>query len=74
MNISFTPELGVKQRVSREYRLSYSLPAWYAYPGAEGVAVTDPIAAALEDVSSGADIDATIDELADTLRIQLNME
>jgi multiple sugar transport system substrate-binding protein len=47
---------------------------WYAYPGAEGVAVTDLIAAALEDVSSGADIDATIDELADTLRIQLNME
>jgi putative transposase len=25
MNISFTPELGVKQRVSREYRLSYNL-------------------------------------------------
>lgn len=47
---------------------------WYAFPGAEGVAVTDLIAAALEDVSAGADVDATIGDLADTLRVQLGMK
>jgi multiple sugar transport system substrate-binding protein len=60
-------------RVAHAQVAQYAGP-WYAFPGAEGVAVTDLIAAALEDVSSGADVDATIDELADTLRIQLNME
>lgn len=47
---------------------------WYAYPGAEGVAATDLIAAALENVADGADVDTTIDDLADTLRLQLGME
>jgi multiple sugar transport system substrate-binding protein len=46
---------------------------WYAYPGAEGVAVTDLIAAALEEITLGADVDETIDNLADTLRLQLGM-
>lgn len=47
---------------------------WYAYPGAEGVAVTDLIAAALVEVTEGAEVDATISELADTLRMQLQMK
>lgn len=47
---------------------------WFAFPGSEGVAVTDLIAAALEDVSGGAAVDGTIDELADTLRARLGMQ
>ena len=46
---------------------------WYAYPGAEGVAVTDLIAAALVEVTEGADPEATIGDLADTLRSRLGM-
>lgn len=46
---------------------------WYSYPGSEGVAVTDLIAAALVEVTEGADADTTISELADTLRLQLQM-
>ncbi|MEM9902641.1 MAG: extracellular solute-binding protein [Pseudomonadota bacterium] len=46
---------------------------WYAYPGAEGVAVTDLIAAALVEVTEGAEVESTISELADTLRLQLGM-
>ncbi|KAA3630878.1 MAG: ABC transporter substrate-binding protein [Proteobacteria bacterium] len=46
---------------------------WYAYPGAEGVAVTDLIAAALVEVTEGADPKQTIDALADTLRAKLGM-
>jgi multiple sugar transport system substrate-binding protein len=46
---------------------------WYAFPGAEGVAVTDLIAAALIELTEGADVEATISELADTLRTQLGM-
>ena len=47
---------------------------WYAFPGAEGVAVTDLIAAALVEVSDGgADPEATIRELADTMRARLDM-
>lgn len=41
---------------------------WYAFPGAEGVAVTDLIAAALVDVTEGAAVEPTIGELADTVR------
>ncbi len=47
---------------------------WYAYPGAEGVAVTDLIAAALVDISDGgAEPDATVKALAETLRTRLGM-
>lgn len=46
---------------------------WYAYPGAEGVAVTDLIAAALVEVAEGAEVEPTIKDLADTLRRQLGM-
>jgi multiple sugar transport system substrate-binding protein len=47
---------------------------WYAYPGTEGVAVTDLISAALVEVTEGADPEATIKELAETLRVQLGMK
>lgn len=47
---------------------------WYAFPGSEGVAVTDLIAAALEDVSGGAEVEGTVNDLADTLRGQLGMQ
>lgn len=47
---------------------------WYAFPGAEGVAVTDLIAAAMVEISDGADVQATVDELAETMRAQLGMK
>jgi multiple sugar transport system substrate-binding protein len=47
---------------------------WYAYPGAEGVAVTDLIAAALVELTEGAEVKPTIDDLAETLRLQLGMK
>ena len=47
---------------------------WYAYPGAEGVAATDLIAASLVEVAEGADPDSTIKDLADTLRGLLGMK
>ena len=47
---------------------------WYALPGAEGVAVTDLIAAALVEVTEGAPVEATITDLAETLRMQLGMK
>ena len=48
---------------------------WYAFPGAEGVAVTDLIAAAMVEVSDGgADVELTIRELAETLRQRLDMK
>ncbi|MEO0542349.1 MAG: extracellular solute-binding protein [Pseudomonadota bacterium] len=46
---------------------------WYAYPGAEGVAVTDLIGAALVELSEGADVEETISVLADTVRNKLSM-
>lgn len=46
---------------------------WYAYPGAEGVAVTDLIAAALVELTEGADVEQTLGDLADTVRMQLGM-
>ena len=47
---------------------------WYAFPGPEGVAVTDLIAAAMVEVSDGgADPEETVKELAETLRDRLNM-
>lgn len=47
---------------------------WYAYPGAEGVAVTDLIAASLVELTEGADVDETVTNLAETLRAQLGMK
>ena len=52
---------------------SYAGP-WYAYPGAEGVAVTDLIAAALVEVVEGADPDTKINEVADDVRSKLDMQ
>lgn len=49
-------------------------PPRYAFPGSESLAVTGVIAAALENVSGGADVEATVIELAETLRVQLGME
>ncbi len=47
---------------------------WYAFPGPEGVAVTDLIAAAMVEVSDGgADPEATVRALAETLRDRLGM-
>ena len=47
---------------------------WYAFPGAEGVAVTDLIAAAMVEVSDGgADPETTVRALAETLRDRLGM-
>lgn len=46
---------------------------WYAFPGAEGVAVTDLIGAALVELTEGADVEQTINDLADTVRQKLDM-
>ena len=46
---------------------------WYAYPGPEGVAVTDLIAAALIELTEGAEVESTVSDLADTLRTRLGM-
>ncbi|MEL6766016.1 MAG: extracellular solute-binding protein [Pseudomonadota bacterium] len=46
---------------------------WYAYPGAEGVAVTDLIAATLVEVTEGAEPEPEIKALASTLRNRLGM-
>lgn len=47
---------------------------WYAYPGDEGVAVTDLIGAALVEISEGADPKTTLDTLAETVRAKLGMK
>lgn len=59
-------------RVAHAQVAQYAGP-WYAYPGAEGVAVTDLIAAALVEVTEGAEVEGTISTLADDLRDQLDM-
>ena len=51
---------------------AYSGP-WYAYPGAEGVAVTDLIAAGLVEVVDGADPETKIKSVADDVRGKLKM-
>lgn len=60
-------------RVAHAQVAQYAGP-WYAFPGSEGVAVTDLIAAAMVEVTEGADVEATVTALADTLRLQLGME
>ncbi|TYC64479.1 ABC transporter substrate-binding protein [Rhodobacterales bacterium] len=47
---------------------------WYAYPGAEGVAATDLIAASMVEITEGADAEKTMKDLAETLRVQLGMK
>ncbi|MBN9670044.1 extracellular solute-binding protein [Roseibium aggregatum] len=47
---------------------------WFAYPGPEGVAVTDQIAAALVEIKDGAEPASTVKDLAETLRVQLGMK
>lgn len=60
-------------KVAHEQVVTYGGP-WYAFPGAEGVAVTDLIAASLVEVSDGADPEATVEALAETLRDRLGMK
>lgn len=60
-------------KVAHEQVVAYGGP-WYAFPGAEGVAVTDLIAASLVEVSDGADPKATVEALAETLRDRLGMK
>ena len=59
-------------RVAHAQVARYAGP-WYAYPGSEGVAVTDTIAATLEDIASGAEVEPTVTGLAETLRGDLGM-
>lgn len=47
---------------------------WYAYPGAEGVAATDLIAASMVEITEGADPESAVKDLAETLRVQLGMK
>ena len=47
---------------------------WYSYPGDEGVAVTDMIAAGLVEVIDGADPQATIKQLASDVSAKLGFE
>lgn len=47
---------------------------WFSYPGPQGVAVTDQIAAAMVEVTDGADVTSTINDLAETLRLELGMK
>lgn len=58
-------------RVAHSQVAQYAGP-WYSYPGTEGVAVTDLIAADLVEIIDGADPRETIEALAETLRSMLN--
>ncbi|SHN06371.1 ABC transporter substrate-binding protein [Roseibium suaedae] len=60
-------------RVAHSQIANYAGP-WYAFPGAEGVAATDLVAASLVEVTEGADPEATIKDLAETLRGMLGMK
>jgi len=60
-------------RVAHAQVAAYAGP-WYAYPGSEGVAVTDLIGAALVEVVSGDDPEMTIKKLAEDVRAKLNMK
>ena len=60
-------------RVAHTQVANYAGP-WYAYPGSEGVAVTDLIGAALVEVVSGDDPEMTIKKLANDVREKLKMK
>ena len=47
---------------------------WYAYPGDEGVAVTDLISEALWDITDGTNPEPRIEMLAETVRSRLDMK
>lgn len=47
---------------------------WYSYPGPEGVAVTDLIAAGLVEITAGADPAATIRAVADEVRRKIGLD
>lgn len=59
-------------RVAHAQVAAYAGP-WFAFPGSEGVAVTDLIAATMVEVSEGADPETEVRALADTLRDRLGM-
>lgn len=65
-------ESNPQAKVAHEQVAAHAGP-WYAYPGAEGVAVTDLIAASLVEVAEGADPEPTIKALAETVRDRLDM-
>lgn len=60
-------------RVAHAQVAQYAGP-WYAFPGTEGVAVTDIIAADLLRIVEGADPRDTMTDLADTTRAMLGFE
>jgi len=66
-------EANPNARVAHEQVARYAGP-WYAYPGTEGVAVTDLIAADLLEIIEGADPRETIEALADTVRGMLRFD
>ncbi len=71
--------LGAFYEANRNARVAHRQVAnhagpWYAYPGSEGVAVTDLIGAALVEISEGAEPKATIEALAETVRGKLGMK
>lgn len=66
-------ETNPNAKVAHAQIANYAGP-WYAFPGAEGVAATDLIAAALVEVTEGADPEARINDLAENLRGMLGMK
>lgn len=60
-------------RIAHAQVAAYAGP-WYAYPGTEGVAVTDLIGAALVEIVSGDDPEKRIKELANEVRAKLKMK
>jgi multiple sugar transport system substrate-binding protein len=60
-------------RIAHAQVANYAGP-WYAYPGDEGVAVTDLISEALWDITDGANPETRIKTLAETVRSRLNMQ
>ena len=60
-------------RIAHAQVAAYSGP-WYSYPGTEGVAVTDLIAAALVDIVAGASPEAKIKEVANDVRGKLGLK
>ena len=66
-------EANPNARTAHEQVAEFAGP-WYAYPGVEGVAVTDLIAAALVEIAEGdAAPGPRVEALADTLRDRLGM-
>ncbi|GGK45534.1 extracellular solute-binding protein [Salinarimonas ramus] len=66
-------EANPNAKVAHQQVVTYGGP-WYAFPGVEGVAVTDLIAASLVEITEGAEPVETVDALAETLRDRLGMK